>query len=306
MNAPKRWLDGGAGLEPGTTDLLRSGLDLDPPPGAHDAVWGALAAKIGPVAGGGGAGPADPGTSAVTAKAGAAAKSAVAAKSAGAAKAAAASGGVMKALLLGVIAGGVSVAGYSVVAPSREPAPVVAAPVEAPAPKPLAAPPLPAPRPGLAADAPAPAPAPAPADPPAVAQPSAARAPSIQAAPALLDPASPSLAANPPPPAPALVDAPADPAAAQAERQSRLREESQMVAGARGLLRGGQAVAALARLEEARAKFPGGVLGQEREALSIEALAESGQRAVARERARAFLRAWPSSPHAPRLAPFAD
>jgi hypothetical protein len=38
-------------------------------------------------------------------------------------------------------------------------------------------------------------------------------------------------------------------------------------------------------------------LGQEREALTIEALAKSGQSALARRRAEAFLRVHPSSPY---------
>ena len=63
---------------------------------------------------------------------------------------------------------------------------------------------------------------------------------------------------------------------------------------------------ALALLEQARRQFPGGTLAQEREALSIEALAISGQRGAAAERARRFLEAHPSSMHAARVRSFAE
>jgi outer membrane protein assembly factor BamD (BamD/ComL family) len=61
---------------------------------------------------------------------------------------------------------------------------------------------------------------------------------------------------------------------------------------------------ALQLLADAAQRFPGGVLGQERELLSIEALAASGQSASARQRAAAFMQAHPDSAHAARLAPF--
>jgi outer membrane protein assembly factor BamD (BamD/ComL family) len=70
-------------------------------------------------------------------------------------------------------------------------------------------------------------------------------------------------------------------------------------------LRSGNAGRALALLERARREFPRGTLAQEREALSIEALAASGQTKVAAERARRFLDAHPSSMHAARVRSFA-
>jgi hypothetical protein len=48
------------------------------------------------------------------------------------------------------------------------------------------------------------------------------------------------------------------------------------------------------------------VLGQEREALTIQALALSGQRDAARTRARAFIAKFPTSPHAQILSRFAE
>jgi len=80
-------------------------------------------------------------------------------------------------------------------------------------------------------------------------------------------------------------------------RASQLREESEMILGARRVLRAGDSLRALTLLDAARARFPEGILVQEREALSIEALVRSGQRALATKRAEAFLRAYPKSPH---------
>jgi hypothetical protein len=79
--------------------------------------------------------------------------------------------------------------------------------------------------------------------------------------------------------------------------ESQLREESLAVLEARSALRSGDAARCLALLEQARVRFPRGGLGQEREALTIEALAKTGQSAVARRRAEAFLRAHPKSPY---------
>ena len=85
---------------------------------------------------------------------------------------------------------------------------------------------------------------------------------------------------------------------AKKSRASRLAEESRMVLEARNALRSGDPGAALRLLEAARIAFPDGGLVQEREALTIEALARSGQREVASRRAEAFLRDYPKSPHA--------
>jgi hypothetical protein len=79
---------------------------------------------------------------------------------------------------------------------------------------------------------------------------------------------------------------------------SQLHEESLAVLEVRKALRTGDAGSALKLLEQARVRFPRGALGQEREALTIEALAQSGARAAAERRAAAFLRAYPKSPYA--------
>ena len=82
------------------------------------------------------------------------------------------------------------------------------------------------------------------------------------------------------------------------------RWESAMVGRARNQLRSGQAGKALQTLEAIRKRAPGGVLVQEREALTIEALAASGQSATASARAEAFLSRFPASPHASRVRTF--
>ena len=78
-------------------------------------------------------------------------------------------------------------------------------------------------------------------------------------------------------------------------------EESRLIASARSALRGGDSAGALSLLGEAQQRFPRGVLGQEREALTIEALAKSGQRASAKSRGEAFLKTYRDSPYAARI-----
>jgi outer membrane protein assembly factor BamD (BamD/ComL family) len=77
-----------------------------------------------------------------------------------------------------------------------------------------------------------------------------------------------------------------------------LREESAAVLAIRKTLLAGDASEALRMLDRASAEFQGGALVQEREALTVRALVESGQKEAARRRAEAFLRAFPRSPHA--------
>jgi outer membrane protein assembly factor BamD (BamD/ComL family) len=66
----------------------------------------------------------------------------------------------------------------------------------------------------------------------------------------------------------------------------------------RKTLLGGDPIEALRMIERAASDFPGGVLTEEREALAVRALAKAGQDEGARQRGRAFLRAFPKSPHA--------
>jgi hypothetical protein len=92
---------------------------------------------------------------------------------------------------------------------------------------------------------------------------------------------------------------------ARAPSPSQLEAEGLAVLNAKRALRAGDAATALRLLEEARRAFADGALGQEREALEIEALDRSGQSAAARARAAAFLRAYPTSPHATNVKRFA-
>jgi outer membrane protein assembly factor BamD (BamD/ComL family) len=78
-----------------------------------------------------------------------------------------------------------------------------------------------------------------------------------------------------------------------------------MTRAARSALRSGNPGEALRLIQQIQGKFGAGLLGQEREALTIEALGRSGQREQARTRAEAFLRAFPSSPHAQDVRMFA-
>jgi hypothetical protein len=88
------------------------------------------------------------------------------------------------------------------------------------------------------------------------------------------------------------------------ESKSALREESVAVLEIRRTLRAGDASGALRLLEQARQRFPHGALSQEREALSVEALAKSGARDAAARKADAFLRAHPKSPYAADVQSF--
>jgi hypothetical protein len=128
----------------------------------------------------------------------------------------------------------------------------------------------------------------------------------------MVSPASAPVAPVPPEPVPAVVVAPPprspalptreSPPAPRSSPASRLAEEGRVVLDARRALRAGDAASALRRLEAARAAFAGGALVQEREALTIEALAQLGRHEAAAARAQAFLRAYPGSPHAAAVA----
>ena len=136
------------------------------------------------------------------------------------------------------------------------------------------------------------APATAPAAPPPDEQPPGASPPPV-GAPAAEGPRSVKVAAHSAPRPNAVAAA----ALAENARASQLREESAMILGARRVLRAGDPARALTLLDAARTRFADGGLVQEREALTIEALVRSGQRALATKRAEAFLRDYPKSPH---------
>jgi hypothetical protein len=89
--------------------------------------------------------------------------------------------------------------------------------------------------------------------------------------------------------------------AAGEDRMARYQEEARLVREVDQALRRGQASEALRLLGELNQRFPGGLLVEEREVLSIEALARGGQQEQARSRAEAFLTRRPTSPFAGRL-----
>jgi hypothetical protein len=89
------------------------------------------------------------------------------------------------------------------------------------------------------------------------------------------------------------------------KQRSLLAIESRMLTDARAELRGGDPRAAMATLDRMQARFPKGVLMQEREVLTIQVLAALGDGAAASRKAREFLKAYPSSPHAPQLRRYA-
>ena len=298
MSVPRRWLDDGGSATPSEREILRSALSVEPPPGAHGEVWAALLTKLPPPANPVGNGSSGGGPAATAGKA------AVAAKAAGTV---AIGGSVLKASLVGAGAVLALVTGYVGGSALRHPStnttpPAVTAPAHAqptPAAR-LANQPNPQ---GPAANKPPPAlegategtlPAPAPLTERRASVTTGVMT-GVTTGPQVAPSAGAEQAQRPVPNA-------ADPGA---ERETMLQEESRETREAREALRRGDAAGALGMLEQIRARHPGGVLVQEREALTIEALARSGRRAEASARAAAFLKAYPTSTLAEHVQAFA-
>ncbi len=320
MTAPQRWIHSPEESSDEERSLLKQGLDVGPPPDAEAQTWKALLAQIGPV---GPAGPASPPPASPPPAS--PAPPAPLPPPASVATPVAASGlaGAIKAGVLAVATSALLVTGYTTLrgptSPERATASVHGTSTRpdlpdapaTPAPPPPALAPVvtgsapiavatssapvlpgePAPRTplgsGRAVDASSPRPAPAPGEPVAASKPASD--------PAVVAPVVAAASGS------SGADAAPSP---QVERASRLREESALVGQANAALHAGNAAEALRLLNEATTRFPGGVLGQERELLTIDALARSGQRAAASQRAAAFLAAHPASPHAARLRPY--
>jgi hypothetical protein len=96
--------------------------------------------------------------------------------------------------------------------------------------------------------------------------------------------------AEPAPPLPSTASAPPAPQL----------NELQTIAVARGLV-DRDPEAALRLLDQLRSQQPHGYFDQERDALTVLALARSGQSSAARDKARAFLRAYPNGPLSDRV-----
>lgn len=80
-----------------------------------------------------------------------------------------------------------------------------------------------------------------------------------------------------------------------------LADETRSLDAARKALAAGDSSGALTRLDDHARRFPRGGLALEAEVLRIEALAQSGNRAAAATRARAFVARHPSSVFTPRV-----
>jgi hypothetical protein len=282
MTDPKRWLDEGGGGTAEERDLLESGRNVTMPSALRKRVWLGIAAGVAGVG-------ASAGTAAGEAIGqGAASKGTLSLLLSGA--------GAKTVLAVALLGG----AGIGVTAlRSKEPATPPANASHTPSPDPVEA------REAVE---------------PAVTQPSAvdnseatgaAPAPTTATAPEhklRAQGASQSTATSAPRSAARSTSAPAassegvapapEARAAEAPPASRLREESAAVVAIRKTLVAGDPAEALRLLERARAEFPNGALVQEREALTVRALAESGRKDAARKRGEAFLRAFPRSPHA--------
>lgn len=275
MSDPKRWLDADSDATSDERSLLRGAGDPEPPKEAHGAVWAALATRLPPGGGGGGAPGAGGGA------AGAKGLSLLA-----------------KALLVSAIAATVGTGGYLAWRSAAKPAPKAAATVV------TSTPPEPTgtaiaqtpPTATVAEIAPTAAPiAPAPRPHKPDAKRPTASAPAIPTHATTSEPPAPAA----PAPSPTAVDPPAPTTAVDA-----LRDERALLASARDALRKGDGRGALAILQTAQSRHPNGVLGQEREVLAIEALAQTGDRDSASKRASAFLKAFPNSPHAGHVREF--
>ncbi|MBK8252023.1 MAG: hypothetical protein IPK82_05080 [Polyangiaceae bacterium] len=296
MTLPKRWLEDSGDAANAVRDVLRAGRDMDPPEGAERGVWLALSAQI--AAGGAGVG-SGAGASATTGTT--AGTSAVTGTGASTTAAGAASSGLIKAILIGAFGGVIAVTGYSVLEPASPP--VVSqgeqqADPKAAHNKPSSVAPVATSKPKTESPKTSEAPVSAGGSAPAPSQ--------SVSAPVGTAPPADSASAQPvfQPSGDSTVGSSSFVPGSPEERASRLREENELVGQARGALRSGDPARAMQILMQAGQKFPDGVLGQEREALMIEALAKSGSREAASVRAAAFIKAHPTSPHSARLQAF--
>lgn len=281
MSDPRRLLDGDRALSQDERRALEAGRAVDPPQGAREQVFTSIMATLHLPPGGGG-----------STGGGAAGAGAAGAKTAAVAATKAASGAGAVALLKSFAVGSAlavaAIVGHEVVTNSPEPPPAASAAAKTPdfplttSPKRLAE-------------------APAQPEPQTLPAPSASAALSHSRTPAQEPPSAPSASAAL---SPAPVLAPSAAPAGSSATDDALRE-SVLVARARSQLRSGRAGEALSTLDELSRTVKRGVLGQEREALAIEALAAAGRHQEAQARARSFLERFPDSPHAAQVQPYA-
>jgi hypothetical protein len=279
----KRWLDEGSGARELERELLRAGLDADPPDAAETLVFQRLRATLGPGLSGDGSGPALDGAAGPAASAGG---GSVAANTATLALFA-------KGVVLGVGFSLAAVGGNRWLERAPVRTPESRAPVELPLPRPSE-------KPASGGEL----------NPRADENGTSSRSgdvlPDLDAPVQREDARASSSAASDLTETRALGPTAAAPSASVATLTSvsQLREEATLLARARDELRAGALAAAFATLEAARRRFSAPELVQEREALGIELLHRSGETAAARQRARAFLERFPESPHAARVRGF--
>ncbi len=287
MNDPRRWLEESHGARSFEQRLLLAGKELEPPRGAEEQVWAALAPIIGP--GPGGPGPSAPATPDPTGAGG----GSTLASGAGAKSAFVAT----KFFVVGAAVGLGSVVGargvVTAVGPARPPVSAMAQTACEPGVPGQHVTDLPV---RLAASA------------PAASNPEQTRARETRPA-SSAEPTSPVVAGTPALPVGNVsmpnVPEPADPSgelvAARIYHENQLKEEATELASAKNLLGGGQAQAAFELLERSSQRFPSGALVLEREALLVEACFASGRRELGRQHAHWFLTHYPESPLAARI-----
>jgi hypothetical protein len=282
VTTPKRWIDEHSDADDFERAILRSELDAPPPPDASGDVFKRVMAVVAPS----GPGAPIPTGTVEPATGGLLGAGAIA-------KGAATLGGLGKGFALGV---GVSIAaatgshfigaGPFATAPAPSSTAIHAQSVSSAGPR--------AARPDETAPA-------APANQPTHGPQTKPDLPSRGAAPIGTAPVSTTAAQTPG--ASSVASFPSDEAALAA---SRLKEEAALLRRARAELRAGALAQAFATLEASRRAFTAPELTQEREALAIELLYRSGERAAAASRARDFLARFPESPHAAAVRGFAD
>ena len=145
----------------------------------------------------------------------------------------------------------------------------------------------------------------APAAPPLAASPPSEPPPALQQ-PAAPEPLPPALEpSNAPAPA-AAPPSRSPPAAAEPNSNNSLAAELEALDSARRALSAGNGGQALQLLDAHGRRFPRGRLRLEAEVLRIEALMQTGQRAAASARAKAFVKRYPNSVFVSRLQRFAE
>jgi len=291
MSELKHWLDDSSDADDFERAVLRAGIEPDPPAAYREQVWAGLlgALPLAPPA-------SAPNPSPLLKPAAATGKGAAAAGK---------TGTVLLGLSKGFLAG---LALYGASVGTRELAARFSTPEPAPAKAQLASSARPAEPPPERATATTPAHE----SPAATARVELApRAPSTTApgsqapAPAASAPAELPAPTSSAPAMAAFADPPSAAHDGGSARTSQLEAEARALRDARAELRAGHLSAAFATLEASGRQFSAPALDQEREALTIELLAQSGQTAAAKQRAQAFLTHFPESPHAARVRQFA-